>query len=31
VMYDATGGWSYGEGTLDRWRAVTSAVAAAST
>ena len=31
VMYDATGGWSYGEGTLDRWRAVTSAVTAAST
>jgi probable F420-dependent oxidoreductase len=23
VMYDATGGWAYGEGTLDRWRGVT--------
>jgi probable F420-dependent oxidoreductase len=25
VMYDATGGWQYGAGTLDRWRAVTDA------
>ncbi|MEX2254877.1 MAG: TIGR03617 family F420-dependent LLM class oxidoreductase [Acidimicrobiia bacterium] len=23
VMYDATGGWAFGAGTLDRWRAVT--------
>jgi alkanesulfonate monooxygenase SsuD/methylene tetrahydromethanopterin reductase-like flavin-dependent oxidoreductase (luciferase family) len=23
VMYDATGGWAYGAGTLDRWRSVT--------
>ncbi|HEY8216006.1 MAG TPA: TIGR03617 family F420-dependent LLM class oxidoreductase [Acidimicrobiia bacterium] len=23
VMYDATGGWKYGAGTLDRWRNVT--------
>jgi probable F420-dependent oxidoreductase len=26
VMYDATGGWSYGERTLERWRDVTAAV-----
>ena len=26
VMYDATGGWEYGAGTLDRWRAVTDAL-----
>jgi probable F420-dependent oxidoreductase len=25
VMYDATGGWQFGAGTLDRWRAVTDA------
>ena len=30
IMYDATGGWSYGDGTLDRWRAVTSAITAAA-
>jgi hypothetical protein len=28
IMYDATGGWSYGDGTLDRWRAVTSTITA---
>jgi probable F420-dependent oxidoreductase len=27
VMYDASAGWSYGAGTLDRWRDVTRAVA----
>jgi probable F420-dependent oxidoreductase len=26
VMYDATGGWQYGTGTLDRWRTVTDAL-----
>ncbi len=30
VMYDATGGWSYGAGSLDRWRAVTASVAKAT-
>ncbi|MCJ7437725.1 MAG: TIGR03617 family F420-dependent LLM class oxidoreductase [Acidimicrobiia bacterium] len=30
IMYDATGGWSYGDGTLDRWRAVTSAITPAA-
>jgi probable F420-dependent oxidoreductase len=30
VMYDATGGWSYGAGTLDRWRAVTAEIARAT-
>jgi hypothetical protein len=30
IMYDATGGWSYGDGTLDHWRAVTAAISAAA-
>jgi len=31
IMYDATGSWSFGAGALDRWNAVTAAVAAAGT
>lgn len=30
VMYDATGDWSYGAGTLDRWRTVAATIGAST-